>query len=45
MAWWRMACGDADAAQRETLRADLEHYCALDTLAMVEIYRRLAALL
>lgn len=33
-----------DPSQRDAIRADLLAYCRLDTLAMVRIYQRLAAL-
>lgn len=43
--WYRAAKWDnLPDAERERIFADLEKYCELDTLAMVEIYRVLAAL-
>ncbi|TLN16098.1 DUF2779 domain-containing protein [bacterium] len=44
MAWWAITFGNLEVAQRDILRVDLERYCALDTLAMVEIYRKLRVL-
>jgi hypothetical protein len=45
ISWYRAAKWDTmDAAERETIFADLLKYCELDTLAMVEIFKRLAAL-
>ena len=40
MAWWNITFGDLDDQEKELLKQRLEEYCKLDTLAMVEIYRR-----
>jgi len=37
----RVARGEVDPVERQRLRGDLERYCALDTLGMVEIVRAL----
>lgn len=39
-AWWQICFGGIPDEERESLKAALLTYCALDTLAMVEIYRR-----
>ncbi len=45
ISWYRAAKWDTLSEDERThIFADLEKYCALDTLAMVEIYRVLAAL-
>ncbi|MFN0139645.1 MAG: DUF2779 domain-containing protein [Pyrinomonadaceae bacterium] len=45
ISWYRAAKWDTiDEQTRAQIFADLEKYCELDTLAMVEIYRVLAAL-
>lgn len=44
ISWYRAAKWDLADDERERIFADLEKYCELDTLAMVEIYRVLAAL-
>lgn len=45
ISWYRAAKWDTmDEETRAQIFADLEEYCELDTLAMVEIYRVLAAL-
>ncbi len=41
MAWWNMTFGLADPREKEQLTESLLRYCELDTLAMVEIYRKL----
>ena len=45
MAWWKMQHTDIGPAEKEQLVRDLLRYCALDTLAMVEIYRRFLAII
>ena len=37
----RVTYGDVTAAERRRVRRDLEEYCALDTLGMVQIVERL----
>lgn len=44
-AWWGITFGGLDGAEKARKLAALEQYCALDTLAMVEIYRRLRGML
>jgi hypothetical protein len=45
ISWYRAVKWDnLDDDERQRIFADLEKYCALDTLAMVEIYRVLASL-
>ncbi|WP_075072324.1 DUF2779 domain-containing protein [Longilinea arvoryzae] len=44
MAWWNITFSDLQESQKKTLVDELEEYCALDTLAMVEIYRKLRSL-
>lgn len=44
-AWWNIAFGQVSAEQEGELAEALLRYCELDTLAMVEIYRQLNALL
>jgi hypothetical protein len=39
--WHRIATGDLPEADRERVRAALLDYCRMDTLAMVEVWRRL----
>ena len=41
MAWWNMTFGQVDQREKEQLTEALLRYCELDTLAMVEIYRKL----
>ena len=41
---WLQMVEASDPAERERLAAELRAYCGLDTLAMVEIYKALAAL-
>jgi len=40
MAWWNITFGNLEHRQKEILVEDLEKYCRLDTLAMVEITRK-----
>ncbi len=44
MAWWRMTFSNLNDAEKEKLVKDLEEYCKLDTLAMVEIYNKIQAI-
>ncbi len=41
MAWWNMIFSQVDQLEKEQLTEALLRYCELDTLAMVEIYRKL----
>ena len=41
--WWQLAFSNLDKVEREMLMVQMLAYCRLDTLAMVEIYRRFAA--
>ena len=43
-AWWQICFGDIPDEEKERLKAALLTYCALDTLAMVEIYHRFCEL-
>lgn len=45
MVWWNLTFGDLPEAEKQTLVEQLEKYCALDTLAMVELYKKFRALL
>lgn len=45
MAWWNMTFGQVDQREKELLTEALLRYCELDTLAMVEIYRKLVDLI
>lgn len=45
MAWWNMTFGQVDQREKEQLTEALLSYCELDTLAMVEIYRKLNELI
>ena len=45
MAWWNMTFGQVDQREKEQLTEALFRYCELDTLAMVEIYRKLNELI
>jgi hypothetical protein len=45
MAWWNMTFGHVDQREKEQLTEALFRYCELDTLAMVEIYRKLNELI
>jgi len=42
--WWKICFGQLSPAEKDQLTRDLLCYCELDTLAMVEIYKRLRAL-
>ena len=44
MAWWNMTFGQVNQRENEHLTEALLRYCELDTLAMVEIYRKLVEL-
>ncbi len=44
LAGWQIATGRLSGAERQARIRALERYCELDTLAMVEIYRRLRAM-
>jgi hypothetical protein len=44
MAWWNMTFGHLDEQEKEDLTEALMHYCELDTLAMVEIFKRIQTL-
>jgi hypothetical protein len=41
IAWWQICFGQLPEDEKEQLKAALLCYCHLDTLAMVEIYKRL----
>jgi hypothetical protein len=41
LAWWKITFEALPDWEKQQMIQDLEHYCALDTLAMVEIYNRL----
>lgn len=45
MAWQNMTRGLTDPQEKEQLTEALLRYCELDTLAMVEIYRKLVDLI
>jgi hypothetical protein len=45
MAWWNMTFGNLEEPAKIILINDLEEYCKLDTLAMVEVYKKLRILL
>ena len=45
MAWWNMTFGQVDQREKEQLTEALLRYCELDTLAMVEIHRKLVELI
>jgi len=45
MAWWNMTFGQVDQREKELLTEALLRYCELDTLAMVEIYRKIVDLI
>jgi len=38
----RVTFGDVDAGEKAVVRQNLEEYCGLDTMGMVEIVRKLA---
>jgi hypothetical protein len=42
-AFARIAGGELDAAEKEAARQSLLAYCKMDTLALLELYRALAA--
>ncbi len=44
MAWWNMTFGEVAQEEKTRLLEALDKYCELDTLAMVEIYRKFAAM-
>ena len=44
IAWWKICFEQIPEAEKEQLKAALLCYCHLDTLAMVEIYKRFYAL-
>lgn len=44
MAWWNITFGGINEEEKESFIEGLEKYCELDTLAMVEIYRKLQSL-
>jgi len=41
MAWWNMTFGNLDEKEKKALIDSLEKYCELDTMAMVEIYKKM----
>ena len=45
MAWWNMTFSQMDQREKEQLTEALLRSCELDTLAMVEIYRKLIELI
>jgi hypothetical protein len=45
MAWWNITFGLADPREKEQLSEALLRYCEFDTLAMLEIYRKLIELI
>lgn len=45
MAWWNINFGQVDPQEKEQLTEALLRYCELDTLAMMEIYRKLVDLI
>ena len=44
LAWWQLFSGTVPQAERESMRADMLAYCALDSLAMVKIWEKLVEL-
>ena len=44
MGWWNVRFGNLDENQKAEIINNLDHYCELDTLAMVEIYKRFATM-
>lgn len=44
MAWWKIAFEEVTKEEKDHLLEGLDKYCELDTLAMVEIYKKLAAM-
>lgn len=45
IAWWNLAFGDTPEPEKQRLVEHLGNYCALDTLAMVELYHKFRSLL
>jgi hypothetical protein len=45
MAWWIITFGNLMENEKEILVGNLEKYCELDTLAMVEIYRKISKII
>jgi hypothetical protein len=45
MAWWNITFGNIEASEKDILVENLKKYCKLDTLAMVEIYKKAGILL
>ena len=45
MAWWAITFGHLEEQEKQALIKCLEHYCALDTLAMVRIYQKFLAMI
>ncbi|HOS44876.1 MAG TPA: DUF2779 domain-containing protein [Paludibacter sp.] len=45
LAWWNMSFEKVDQREKERLTEALLRYCELDTLAMVDIYRKLVNLI
>ena len=45
MAWWNITFGNLEDREKDNLVKNLEKYCELDTLAMVEIYNRTRVIL
>ena len=42
--WWQLACSNLEEEERKIIIAQMLAYCCLDSLAMVEIYRKFIAL-
>jgi hypothetical protein len=40
MAWWHLTFDKVDDEEKKRINEELLHYCELDTLAMVEIYKK-----
>jgi hypothetical protein len=45
MAWWNITFGNLEHREKDNLLKNIEKYCELDTLAMVEIYNRTRVIL
>ena len=45
MAWWNITFGNIDFGKKSELLNGLDKYCELDTLAMVEIFRKLTLMI
>ena len=45
MAWWTITFGKLSDNEKKGIHCNLDQYCELDTLAMVEIYKRFLTLL